>query len=46
MEILGQPREFPEKRQMVVHARVTLVPSGSGAGDQIATLRAKISEME
>ena len=46
MEILGQPREVPEEGKLVVHARVTLVPSGGSAGEQVVKLRAKASERE
>ena len=46
VEILGRLREVPEEKQLVVRARITIVPSGSSAGDQILRLQAKASESE
>ena len=49
MEILRRPREVPEERQLLVDVRVTLVPSGEKAGDQVNKLKAieaKASESE
>ena len=44
VEILGRPREVPEEKQLVVRARVTLIPSGSAAGDQVRKLLSKASD--
>ena len=44
VEILGRPREVPEEKHLVVHARVTLIPSGSAAGDQVRKLLSKASD--
>ena len=44
MEILRRPREVPEERHLLVDVRVTLVPSGEQAGEQVLKLKAKASE--
>ena len=46
VEILGQPREIPVEKHLVVFARVTLIPRGEGAGEQIVKLLSKASESE
>ena len=46
VEILGRPKEIPEEKHLVVTARVKLIPSGEGAGDQVIKLLSRASESE